>query len=165
MRGSLPDSHHSPIKFVPIPLSKNKENEQHVSPYQASKRQISQKPVKSRSQSRKGGDSAIRKTAKPSPARPIQNSAMSTMHFQSANSTIKKAAAQQESAEVEKWKKFGYLMAESYDELKQETEALKAERETDRKIVIALRDQIDKLKQIIAAKESETYNDESLRAL
>lgn len=56
-------------------------------------------------------------------------------------------------------------MAESYDELKQETEALKAERETDRKIVIALRDQIDKLKQILASKESEDETHMSLRAL
>jgi len=44
---------------------------------------------------------------------------MSTLHFQSANSTIKKVAEQESvNAEVEKWKKFGYLMAESYDELK-----------------------------------------------
>lgn len=55
-------------------------------------------------------------------------------------------------AEVEKWKKFGYLMAESYDELKKETEKVKAERDKDRKIVIALKEQIGKLKQIIEAK-------------
>ena len=28
-------------------------------------------------------------------------------------------------AEIEKWKKFGYLMAESYDDLKKENEKLK----------------------------------------
>jgi hypothetical protein len=44
------------------------------------------------------------------------------------------------SAEVEKWKKFGYLMAESYDELKKESDKCKAEREKDRKIVMALRE-------------------------
>jgi hypothetical protein len=43
-------------------------------------------------------------------------------------------------AEVEKWKKFGYLMAESYDELKKDSEKLKAERDKDRKIVIALKE-------------------------
>lgn len=35
-------------------------------------------------------------------------------------------------AEVDKWKKFGYLMAESYDELKRENEGLKEERQKDR---------------------------------
>lgn len=49
-------------------------------------------------------------------------------------------------AEVDKWKKFGYLMAESYDELKKETEKLKGEKDKDRKIVVALKEQIDKLK-------------------
>ena len=43
-------------------------------------------------------------------------------------------------------------MAESYDELKKETEKLKSEKEKDRKIVLALKEQIDKLKQIIQAK-------------
>jgi hypothetical protein len=37
-------------------------------------------------------------------------------------------------------------MAESYDELKKENEKLKQEREKDRKIVFALKDQVDKLK-------------------
>ena len=37
-------------------------------------------------------------------------------------------------AEIEKWKKFGYLMAESYDELKKEHEKVKQEREKDKKI-------------------------------
>jgi hypothetical protein len=41
---------------------------------------------------------------------------------------------------VEKWKKFGYLMAESYDELKKENEKLKHEKDKDRKIVFALKD-------------------------
>jgi hypothetical protein len=43
-------------------------------------------------------------------------------------------------------------MAESYDELKKENEKLQGEREKDRKIVFALKEQIDKLKQIIKAK-------------
>ena len=42
-------------------------------------------------------------------------------------------------------------MAESYDELKKENEKIKQEREKDRKIMIALKDQVDKLKQIIRA--------------
>ena len=54
--------------------------------------------------------------------------------------------------EVEKWKKFGYLVAESYDEIKDEHEKLKQEREKDRKIIIALKEQVQKLKQIISAK-------------
>jgi hypothetical protein len=54
-------------------------------------------------------------------------------------------------SEVEKWKKFGYLMAESYDELKKENEKIKQERDKDRKIMMALKDQVDKLKQIIRA--------------
>jgi hypothetical protein len=37
-------------------------------------------------------------------------------------------------AEIEKWKKFGYLMAESYDELKKEAEKNKIEKDKDRKI-------------------------------
>lgn len=43
-------------------------------------------------------------------------------------------------------------MAESYDELKKENEKLKQEREKDRKIVHALKDQVDKLKLIIKAR-------------
>lgn len=53
--------------------------------------------------------------------------------------------------EVEKWKKFGYLMAESYDDLKTENEKIKQERDMDRKIVLALKEQIDKLKLINSA--------------
>ena len=37
--------------------------------------------------------------------------------------------------EVEKWKKFGYLIAESYDELKGDHERLLQERDKDRKII------------------------------
>jgi hypothetical protein len=42
-------------------------------------------------------------------------------------------------------------MAESYDELKKENEKIKLERDKDRKIVVALKEQIDKLKLIIKA--------------
>jgi hypothetical protein len=42
--------------------------------------------------------------------------------------------------EVEKWKKFGYLIAESYDELKREHEKCKGDKEKDRKIISALKD-------------------------
>jgi hypothetical protein len=42
--------------------------------------------------------------------------------------------------EVEKWKKFGYLVAESYDELKKENEKMKAEKEKDKKIISALKE-------------------------
>jgi hypothetical protein len=43
---------------------------------------------------------------------------------------------------VEKWKKFGYLVAESYDELKKENEKLKGDKEKDKKIIGALKDQV-----------------------
>ena len=43
-------------------------------------------------------------------------------------------------AEIEKWKKFGYLVAESYDELKKEHEKCRTEKDKDRKIIIALKD-------------------------
>ena len=43
-------------------------------------------------------------------------------------------------AEIEKWKKFGYLVAESYDELKQEHEKVKQDKEKDRKIILAMKD-------------------------
>lgn len=42
-------------------------------------------------------------------------------------------------------------MAESYDELKKENEKIKQERDKDRKIMVALKDQVDKLRQIIRA--------------
>ena len=42
-------------------------------------------------------------------------------------------------------------MAESYDELKKENEKIKQDRDKDRKIVVALKEQIDKLKLIIKA--------------
>ena len=42
-------------------------------------------------------------------------------------------------------------MAESYDELKKENEKIKQERDKDRKIMMALKDQVEKLKQIIRA--------------
>ncbi len=42
--------------------------------------------------------------------------------------------------EVEKWKKFGYLVAESYDELKKENEKLKGDKEKDKRIISALKD-------------------------
>eukprot|EP00347_Sterkiella_histriomuscorum_P011377 403372687 len=67
-------------------------------------------------------------------------------------------------AEVEKWKKFGYLMAQSFDELKQEQENLKQEKdrekEKDKKIIDALKDQIIKLKQIIQAKNLDESNNQ-----
>jgi len=66
-------------------------------------------------------------------------------------------------AEIEKWKKFGYLMAESYDELKKENEKLKQERDKDRKIMHALKDQVDKLKLIIKAKTVDENIDSSER--
>ncbi len=53
-------------------------------------------------------------------------------------------------------------MAESYDELKKEAEKNKIEKDKDRKIQEALKDQVQKLKQIIQAKsidESMTDND------
>jgi predicted DNA-binding ArsR family transcriptional regulator len=56
-----------------------------------------------------------------------------------------------QASEVEKWKKFGYLMAESYDELKKENEKIKQEMEKDKNIIFALKDQVDKLRQIIRA--------------
>ncbi len=40
-------------------------------------------------------------------------------------------------------------MAESFDELKKENEKLNTEREKDKKIISALKDQIIKLKQLI----------------
>lgn len=43
-------------------------------------------------------------------------------------------------AEIEKWKKFGYLMAESFDELKKEHEKYKQEKDKDKKIIDALKD-------------------------
>lgn len=55
-------------------------------------------------------------------------------------------------------------MAESYDELKKENDKLKQDRDKDRKIIIALKEQVDKLKQIIKAKSIdeniETYERE-----
>ncbi len=71
---------------------------------------------------------------------------------QNINRTLVSTTTAAGSAEIEKWKKFGYLMAESYDELKKENEKLKHEREKDRKIVHALKDQVDKLKMIIKAR-------------
>ena len=43
-------------------------------------------------------------------------------------------------------------MAESYDELKKENEKLKGDKEKDKKIIGALKDQVQKLKQILSAK-------------
>jgi molybdopterin converting factor small subunit len=63
-----------------------------------------------------------------------------------------------QASEVEKWKKFGYLMAESYDELKKENEKIKIEREKDKKIMVALKEQVDKLRQIIRATRGGDYD-------
>lgn len=52
-------------------------------------------------------------------------------------------------------------MAESYDELKQENEHIKQEREKDRKIVIALKEQIDKLKLIIQVRSNDDEDEKS----
>ena len=52
-------------------------------------------------------------------------------------------------------------MAESYDELKQENEQIKQEREKDRKIVIALKEQIDKLKLIIQVRSNDDEDEKS----
>ena len=54
-------------------------------------------------------------------------------------------------------------MAESYDELKKENEKLKQERDKDRKIMHALKDQVDKLKLIIKAKSMDENIDNSER--
>ncbi len=80
----------------------------------------------------------------------------------SLTANITKSFNGQAAAEIEKWKKFGYLMAESYDELKKENEKIKQEREKDRKIVHALKDQVDKLKLIIKAKKVDDKADFTL---
>lgn len=84
---------------------------------------------------------------------PSENTSLTGNNNKSSNTT----------AEIEKWKKFGYLMAESYDELKKENEKVKQEREKDRKIVLALKDQVDKLKLIIKAKSMDGNMDENER--
>jgi len=83
---------------------------------------------------------------------PLAQSVLSTatVVVPSENTSIA-ANRSTQASEVEKWKKFGYLMAESYDELKKENEKIKQEREKDRKIMVALKDQVDKLRQIIRA--------------
>jgi hypothetical protein len=83
----------------------------------------------------------------------VLSTSQANCHLPSDNTSLTvNRNATNSAAEVEKWKKFGYLMAESYDELKKENEKLKQEKEKDRKIVIALKDQVDKLKKIIQAK-------------
>ena len=72
---------------------------------------------------------------------PLAQSVLSTatVMVPSENTSIA-ANRSTQASEVEKWKKFGYLMAESYDELKKENEKIKQERDKDRKIMVALKD-------------------------
>jgi hypothetical protein len=84
-----------------------------------------------------------------------KNTDMANIPSENTSLTINNNRTTSSIAEIEKWKKFGYLMAESYDELKKENEKIKQEREKDRKIVHALKDQVDKLKLIIKARRTD----------
>lgn len=56
------------------------------------------------------------------------------------NSSYISSSQNEQNIEIEKWKKFGYLVAESYDDLKGEHERVKLEKDKDKKIIIALKD-------------------------
>ena len=45
-------------------------------------------------------------------------------------------------AEIEKWKKFGKLMADSYDQLNKKFNTFLKDQEKDKKIIQALKDQV-----------------------
>ena len=47
-------------------------------------------------------------------------------------------------SEIEKWKNFGYMIAQSYDELKKDHEALRKETHKDKEIIIELKDKLNK---------------------
>jgi len=57
--------------------------------------------------------------------------------------------------EVEKWKKFGKLMADSYDELNKKFNNFLKEQEKDRKIIGALKDQVNTLKSLLTISQDE----------
>ena len=65
-------------------------------------------------------------------------------------------------AELEKWKEFGYLLAESYDQLKKNCNKELAESARSKEIIKALKDQIGKLKDLLkhANKENEALRTE-----
>jgi len=72
--------------------------------------------------------------------------------------------------EVEKWKEFGYLLAESYDQLKKNFAKESNENSKNKKIVIALKEQVSKLKDLLKHVqnekekiEQELSNEETIR--
>ena len=54
-----------------------------------------------------------------------------------------------------KWRQFGYLLAESFDEIKQEQKVLLGERAKDAKVIEALKEQNNKLKALIGHSNTE----------
>ena len=60
--------------------------------------------------------------------------------------------------DLEKWRQFGYLLAESYDELKTQQKKLVEEKERDRKIIAALKEQVNKIKQLLHHSNQENEN-------
>ena len=58
-------------------------------------------------------------------------------------------------AEVAKWKEFGLLMAENYQDLKKRLEVLTAEREKDKAIISKQKEQIKKLKTLLEHSQTE----------
>lgn len=58
-------------------------------------------------------------------------------------------------AEVAKWKEFGLLMAENYQDLKKRLEVLTAEREKDKAIISKQKEQIKKLKALLEHSQTE----------
>ena len=58
-------------------------------------------------------------------------------------------------AEVAKWKEFGTLMAESYQDLKKKFESLLAERHKEKQIIGRQKEQIKKLKALLAHSQGE----------
>lgn len=62
------------------------------------------------------------------------------------------------SGELEKWRQFGYLLAESYDQLKKNYNQQLTESGKFKQIIKALKDQVGKLKALLTHKTSENEN-------
>jgi len=77
------------------------------------------------------------------------------VEIQNSESLITKMSEKELRQDLAKWREFGHLMAESYDQLKKKHAAIASDSNKNKQIVEALKEQINKLKALLKHSSNE----------